>query len=47
MLAAVLWKRLFAARFHEAHGDADAARAAFKRALSDLAPGQMEVRSVK
>jgi hypothetical protein len=47
MLAAVLWKRLFAARFHEAHGDADAARAAFKRALSDLAPGQLEVRSVK
>jgi chorismate-pyruvate lyase len=36
---------VFAARFHEAHGDADAARAAYKRVLSDLAPGLLEVRS--
>jgi hypothetical protein len=43
VLAAV-WRRQFAARFHEAHGNADAARAAYKRALSDLAPGLLEVR---
>jgi hypothetical protein len=35
---------VFAARFHEAHGNADAARVAYKRALSDLAPGLLEVR---
>jgi hypothetical protein len=34
---------VFAARFYEAHGDADAARAAYKRVLSDLAPGLLEV----
>ncbi|WIA42897.1 hypothetical protein OEZ86_008812 [Tetradesmus obliquus] len=34
---------VFAARFHEAAGDADAARAAYRRVLSELAPGLLEV----
>ncbi|KAF6259683.1 hypothetical protein COO60DRAFT_1700740 [Scenedesmus sp. NREL 46B-D3] len=33
---------VFAARFHEAHGDADAAREAYRRVLGDVAPGLIE-----
>jgi hypothetical protein len=35
---------IFAARFHEARGDVEAARAQYVRLVSDIAPGLLEVR---
>jgi hypothetical protein len=36
---------VFAARYYEAHGDAVAARATYRRVLDELSPGLLEVSS--
>jgi hypothetical protein len=36
---------IFAARYHEARGDGEAARAQYVRLVTDVAPGLLEVRA--